>query len=302
MIDPMKDWLKENNPTLKERLAGRLVVASVSGGKDSAALSLWLTEQGIEHRRVHAVTGWDHEWTMEYLRGPLTQKLGPIEEVTWKNGGMVDLIRRKGSFPSRLRRFCTEELKILPLQKYMKGLQDDHGETINAVGLRAGESKARAKLGEWEWSDGFDCEVWRPLIQWSEQDVIEMHTRHGLAPNPLYLRGLKRVGCWPCIHSSKSEIKIMAELSPERVDVIRGLEEEITGRAYAADPSKGDGNRRTFFHGKLSRESFPAPIDDVVAWSQTVHGGKQFPLFEEEQPEGCVRWGLCEAGTGGDDK
>ena len=39
--------------------AGVTVVASVSGGKDSAALSLWLTEQGIEHRRVFAVSGWE---------------------------------------------------------------------------------------------------------------------------------------------------------------------------------------------------------------------------------------------------
>ena len=35
-------------PELATKLAGRRVIASVSGGKDSAALSLWLTEQGID--------------------------------------------------------------------------------------------------------------------------------------------------------------------------------------------------------------------------------------------------------------
>lgn len=34
--------------TWPARLGDRRVIASISGGKDSAALSLWLTEQGIE--------------------------------------------------------------------------------------------------------------------------------------------------------------------------------------------------------------------------------------------------------------
>jgi len=28
--------------------------------------------------------------------------------------------------------------------------------------------------------DNFDCEVWRPLLRWSEQDVIEIYHRHEL--------------------------------------------------------------------------------------------------------------------------
>jgi len=65
-----------------ERLRGKTVVASISGGKDSAAMSLWLTENDIPHRRVFLDTGWEHPWTYDYLRGPLTRALGPIEEVS----------------------------------------------------------------------------------------------------------------------------------------------------------------------------------------------------------------------------
>lgn len=43
------------------RIAGRRVVASVSGGKDSGAMSLYLTELGIEHDRVFMDTGWEAE-------------------------------------------------------------------------------------------------------------------------------------------------------------------------------------------------------------------------------------------------
>lgn len=123
---------------------GDIIVASVSGGKDSAALSLWLKEQGYEHRRVFADTGWEHRSTYDYLDGELTRALGPIDRVRSTIGGMADLIRKKGMFPQRLRRYCTQELKTRPLAKYIARMQDEHGEVVNAVGIRAEESASRA--------------------------------------------------------------------------------------------------------------------------------------------------------------
>lgn len=285
----------------RSRLAGRLVIASVSGGKDSAALSLWLTEQGIEHRRVFADTGWEHEATYEYLRGPLTKALGPIDEVQGRDAGMANLVRRKGMFPSRRRRFCTEELKVKPLIEYVARIQDEVGEVVSAVGIRAAESEARSKLLEWEWSEAFDAEVWRPLIGWSEQDVIDIHRWHGLAPNPLYLQGATRVGCWPCIFSRKAEVRLLATLDPARVEQIRQLETEVQTASAARRAAKGItdvGNPPTFFHGhQKTTDGTPrphTPIDEVVAWSRTDRGGKQWLLLDDE-PAGCVRWGLCES-------
>lgn len=305
-----------------EHLGDRRVIASVSGGKDSAALSLWLTEQGIDHDRVFLDTGWEHPLTYEYLRGELARVLGPITEVQ-SPLGMAGLCRKKGMFPSRTRRFCTQELKIRPMQEYLRGLrhctqcdgpaliegeqtgdfececggdfvEDD---VVNAVGIRAAESEARAKLGEWEWSEGFDCEVWRPLIRWTEQDVIDIHTRHGLRPNPLYLLGARRVGCWPCIFSRKAEIRFLAERDPARVDAIRELEREVAVVAEARHAARGEAmkHRPCFFQAREAVDGGNmVPIDDVVAWSRTSRGGRQFELFAPEHEGGCVRWGLCD--------
>lgn len=85
---------------LVARINGRRIVASISGGKDSAAMSLYLTELGIEHDRVFCDTGWEHPETYDYLRGPLTQKIGPIIELQpkQKNGG-TDPSQRNVSVP-----------------------------------------------------------------------------------------------------------------------------------------------------------------------------------------------------------
>ena len=284
----------------RERLEGCRVVASVSGGKDSAALSLWLTEQGIDHDRIFADTGWEHPDTYSYLRGPLTEKLGIIQEVRSEVGGMGAWVKKKGMFPTRLRRWCTEELKVKPIKKH---LQTYDCELVNAVGIRAAESSARAKMPRWEEWSAMDCEVWRPLIEWSEQDVIDIHVRHGLAPNPLYLRGsgVERVGCWPCIFSRKREIAQVADLTPWRIDQIREFERLAGDAAEKRYEARGETmaerghNRPTFFNPSIAGDTRNrmVPIDDVVAWARTSRGGKQLMLLDTEPP-GCVRWGMCE--------
>jgi len=297
---------REQRALIIAKIAGRRVVASISGGKDSAAMALFLRELEIEADLVFCDTGWEHDKTYEYLRGELTNHLGPIAEI---RGDLLmpDLVRKKGMFPSRTRRFCTEQLKVFPLQRYIKAKQDEIGDVVNAVGIRAAESRARSKMPEWEWNDGFDCEVWRPLIRWTEQDVIEIHRRHGLRPNPLYLEGARRVGCWPCIFAAKAEIRHIATVDPQRIDQIRELEAEVQASAKARYDAKGESfeslgfNRPTFFQAMGSlrteggKEGRCVPIDDVIAWSKTSHGGKQVELFQAGDTEaGCMRWGLCE--------
>jgi 3'-phosphoadenosine 5'-phosphosulfate sulfotransferase (PAPS reductase)/FAD synthetase len=281
---------------LEKKLAGRHVVASISGGKDSAAMSLHLRELGIEHDRVFMDTGWEHAKTYDYLRGELTRVLGPITEI---RGDLLmpDLIRKKGMFPSRTRRFCTEELKVKPMQRYLAGLGAD---VVNAVGIRRAESEARSRMEEWEWSNGFDAETWRPLIHWTEDEVIAIHHRHGLAPNPLYLEGATRVGCWPCLFARKAEIRHLAETDPARIAVIRQLEAEAQEASAARAESRGEAVRNppTFFQAPMRNADGArpgTPIDEVIKWSRTAHGGRQYELFAAGPgEEGCMRWGLCD--------
>lgn len=279
---------RHDRAELLARLDGRRVIASVSGGKDSAAMSLYLKELEIDHDRVFLDTQWEHESTYDYLRGELTRVLGTITEI--RNGlGMVDLLKKKQAFPWGRARWCTQELKVFPMQRHLKWLMDAGVDPVNAVGIRRGESKAREAALEWEWSAGFDAETWRPLVEWSEQDVIDIHRRHGLKPNPIYMQGGTRVGCWPCVMADKASIRLVADTDPARIDEIRAVEQHLTEKAGAP---------RTFFK--------PGTIDEVVNWSRTSFGGKQFAMFAEEagRDSGCMRWGFCEPATkseGGDE-
>jgi len=270
----------------------RPVIASISGGKDSAALSLWLHEQGIEHERVFMDTGWEHPATYDYLKGELQDKIGTIK---WLHNDLLmhDLILKKKMFPSRLIRFCTQELKLKPITKYFNTFPEP---PINAVGIRAAESQARAKMSEIEECKSPECTIWRPLLKWRFEDVAEIHRRHNLKPNPLYFMGASRVGCWPCIHVKKADIRLVAELTPERIDEIEQLERRVESEAMERYKKRGQKfkpeNKPTFFHSSAKKRT-PVPIREVVKWSQTAYGGKQYLLFSD-QPEGCVRWGMCE--------
>jgi len=257
----------------------------VSGGKDSAALCLHLRERGIPYRAVHMDTKWEHPDTDAYIREVLDPAIGPIEWIT-PPLGFADLCRKKGFFPSRLTRFCTQQLKLFP---FFKWIEANYGtqQISNAIGIRSGESEARSRLGEFETTSY--GEIWRPLIDWSEQDVIDIHKRHGLPPNPLYLRGAARVGCWPCIFSRKSEIKFLAKTDPERIAEIEFLESELQMRMMERGPCA---HLPSFFQ---PRDEQTYPIRKVVEWARTSRGGKQIELFDDQDARsGCLRWGTCE--------
>ena len=295
-----------------ETIAGRTVVCSISGGKDSTAMALLLKEAEIPFVSVHLDTAWEHALTEQYVADYLPTIIGPIQVARRPGGGMPELVRQSAGFPGGNQRFCTRELKILPIKKFLDAMDD---EPINTVGIRSGESLKRAAMPEWEYSDALKCAVWRPIKPWSEEDVFAMHRRHGVKLNPLYELGSARVGCWPCVFARKSEIKLLADVDPGRIDLIRELEHEVQGIRRKRDQARGRGSTHIptwFAHRKASWS-----IDDVVAWARTRAEDLQYrPLFSGADPatdarnrmarlreelftapvreQGCMRWGMCE--------
>lgn len=287
--------------TLPPELKGHVIVASVSGGKDSTALMLALREAGIAFRAVFADTGWEHPDVYRYL-DLLRERVGSID-VVGVEGGMLARMRHRAGFPSRMQRWCTRETKLAPIAEYHHAVQDREAVvTASAVGVRGEESARRMGLAALEPDHPFGRLIWtwRPLIRWTVDDVLRIHLANGVPVNPLYKRGHDRVGCWPCIFSRKEEIRLMAEQDPRRVDLIRALESEFTAlraERNAATPGRYAHAEATFFQGHAGSPLDTAPgIDTVVEWSRTSRGGRQIMLIDNEPTGGCMRWGLCDTG------
>lgn len=271
---------------------GTIYHVGISGGKDSAALLLWAAyESGIPHNQIVASfcdTKNEAECTYEHIR-MLSEKVFPIETI--ETEGFFELAKRKKRFPSTKARFCTQELKLKPTKAYIEKLSE-RGEVIGLSGVRRGESFERSKLPEWgsPLESYFGIREWRPLIDWSLKDVLVIHERYNIPLNPLYSKGAQRVGCFPCIMSSKGELRGIGMYYPERIDRIREAEQEfdnINGMStfFARNkvPARFRSKEITTAKGEQVKV---ATIDDVVKWANTGKGAAGLPcdwdLFAEQ--------------------
>lgn len=288
-------------------------------------------------------TGNEDTFTYRYI--DMLSEIFPIERIVpvWPKTGeeitLYTLAKKKGRFPSTMARFCTQYLKIKPSQNYIRSLLSSGYNVISVNGVRKAEAHSnnnRGSVSVFEFDIDYACWIWRPILDWGLQDVwgiqkkyldinriisiiendemmssenkdvlIGRMSKHGIPRNPLYDMGALRVGCFPCINSRKAEIRAMDKYRPERINIIDGWENSVTGNVVNQTVS--------FFHANTvpeqyrsktittsSGEEMKVPtIRDVVEWSKTAYGGKQFDfdpdIFSADDiGSACDIGGFCE--------
>lgn len=294
------------------------VVVSFSGGKDSQACLIWATKN-FKKENIIAVfcdTGWEHELTYKHIN-EVCENLG-VELITLKSkkyNGMLDLAAKKKRFPSTMARFCTSELKSHPMIDWVL---DQKENLLIIQGIRKDESLSRSKMQEncrffryyfepikinkkgkpvfhtfrsslvKKWCEKYDDSILRPVFDWSGQQVIDYIIENGQKPNPLYYKGANRVGCFPCVMTSKKELKAMIELTPEFIDKVNQAEITANSSFFPPDYIPKRFSSRTDSKGN----KYPV-VNDVINYLTEFSGN----LFENEpeQNKSCMSfYGICE--------
>lgn len=210
----------------------------------------------------------------------------------------LDLCVWKGRFPSRRAQFCTEQLKTLPATEYQLDLIE-RGE-CDAVwswqGIRMDESHSRrtrmhisGHLCRHFGEQGAGIYTHRPILRWTATDVFEAADCYGLKPNPLYLQGMTRVGCMPCINAGKDEILEISKRFPGHIDRIEMWERTVALASKRMEASFFPDPGRDAHLNKRG-------IRKVVEWSKTQRGGQLMDWIRVyEEPRACQSaYGLCE--------
>lgn len=295
------------------------VVVAYSGGKDSQASLIWAVNQyGKENvLAVFCDTGWEHSVTYQHIKS--TTALLGVKLIVLKSkkyDGLLDLSIKKKRFPSTKARFCTSELKAIPMIDWVLS-QQEH--LLIIQGIRAAESKSRSLMQEHcrffkyyftpiktdkngkdifhtyrkkeviEWCKQFDDSLLRPVFHWSAQQVIDYILANKQTPNPLYSKGAHRVGCFPCVMSNKTELKSMCQLTPEWIEKVNQAEILVGSSFFPPNYIPKQYCSLVDKNGK----SYPS-VADVVNYLTEFSGN----LFENDEVynRSCMSFysGLCE--------
>lgn len=258
-------------------------VLSLSGGKDSAALAVYLRDRVPEMEYIFHDTGKELPETYDYM-ARLESILGrPVTRTTPDDPFEHWLAVYGDMLPSNHRRWCTKMLKLKPFEAY---IGDDP--TINYVGLRADEKRT-----------GYISTKPNIIAVYPFQedglvraDVIKILKDSGLGLPPYMEWGRSRSGCYFCFYQQKIEWVRLKRKHPEYFE----LAKEYEVRSAAVSKSF------TWCSGEsLAELEQPERMEQIernheVSMARRAARRENLPLsavlggadIEEEEPEGCL--------------
>ena len=174
---------------------GSPVEVAYSGGKDSDVILELTKMAGIPYRAIYKNTTIDPPGTIAHAKANGVEMLKPKKNF-------FELVAANG-FPNRFSRHCCRFLKEYKVLKKA------------VMGVRKAESTKRAA----RYTEPTECrfygskkehvEAIYPILEWSDEDVVEFVNERGIKLHPLYYREdgtidpKRRLGCMACPLASK---------------------------------------------------------------------------------------------------
>ena len=175
---------------------GSPVEVAYSGGKDSDVILELTKMAGIPYRAIYKNTTIDPPGTIAHAKANGVEMLKPKKNF-------FELVAANG-FPNRFSRHCCRFLKEYKVLKKA------------VMGVRKAESTKRAA----RYTEPTECrfygskkehvEAIYPILEWSDEDVVEFINERGIKLHPLYYREdgtidpKRRLGCMACPLASKN--------------------------------------------------------------------------------------------------
>lgn len=255
-------------------------ILSLSGGKDSAALAVYMRDRVSDMEYVFHDTEKELPETYEYL-DRLSAALGKKIHYTRPDYSFDKWLEVYGGMiPSNQRRWCTRMLKLKPFEDFVG---DDP--VINYVGIRADEER------EGYISHKPNIKAVYPFREDGlvKADIIRILEESGLGLPTFTKWGRTRSGCYFCFYQQKIEWVRLKEKYPEKFEEAKQYEHASkTGTAF-------------YWNGDepLEKLEKPARIEEIKRnWEQSRERNKKSsPNLvhilggleeEEEEREGCL--------------
>jgi hypothetical protein len=206
-------------------------ILALSGGKDSAALAIYMKGRVPEMEYVFCDTGKELDETYEYLDLLEVYLERRVVRLKGEGLGFDDLLEiRRGFLPSPQMRWCTEYLKIKPYERY---IGDDH--VISYVGIRADEGHRKRYI-----STKPNITARYPFVEDGirRNDVIEILNATYIGGRPIglptYYEWRSRSGCYFCFYQQRREWVGLLETHPDLFQKAMDYErdDELTGERY----------------------------------------------------------------------
>lgn len=275
-------------------------VVSLSGGRDSGALGIWVAREYEAGRisgplfyvYVHVGNTMEPEtlaWLLMYEARVLTPRGLALEILQGTRGERraedgsdpwFDFYAAPGRaafLPSPLWRTCTEKLKVVPMGRWRR--RELAGfRVVWIIGFRADEAKQARRLTPERLAEGPNDELWHPFLAlgYGLADVARLLAEEGVHLPDVY-EWSDRSGCIVCFFKSKRQIVESARRYPVEFDRMADHEERVIARA-------GRNNSAwVIARGATLRELVAAAETDAAAGTaqlDAIHGALDSPGYE----------------------
>jgi 3'-phosphoadenosine 5'-phosphosulfate sulfotransferase (PAPS reductase)/FAD synthetase len=198
-------------------------ILGLSGGKDSAALAVFMHDRAADIEYFFCDTGKELKETYEYL-DRLKARLGiRITVLSAERGFDHWLDVYGGVLPSPKMRWCTKTLKIEPLEKFV-----GNDEAVSYIAIRADEQDRKGYI-----STKPNIKAEFPFVDAgiTKQDVIRILEDSGIGL-PSYYRWRSRSGCFFCFFQQKIEWVRLHDEHRELFEQAVEYEEKRGGEGY----------------------------------------------------------------------